>query len=100
MRDCTHGTPTMRDQLETDARTSITVTVGEAALLMDGAQVPPGPPRTPITITTRPSLETNALIHQLILTSPTETTTVTEIELAQELDGAKVNPDDRHPIRR
>ena len=100
MRDCTHGTPTMRDQLETDARTSTTVTVGEAALLMDGAQVPPGPPRTPITITTRPSLETDALHLQLMLTTPTETTTVTETEPAHHTDGAKENPDDLHPYRR
>ena len=100
MRDCTHGTPTMRDQRETDARTSTTVTVGEAALLMDGAKEPPGPPRTPNTTTTRPSLEINALPPLLMPTTPTETTTVTETEPAHHTDGAKENPDDLHPYRR
>ena len=52
----------------------------------------------PTTITTRRLLETNALNPDLIPTTPTETTTATETELAQHTDGAKENPDDHHPI--
>jgi hypothetical protein len=97
MKDCTLGTPSMRDQLEIDALTSAIVMDEEAALLTDGAQVPPDLPRMPTTTTTRPSLETNALPPQLMPTTPTETTTATETEPAQHTDGAKEDPDDRHP---
>ena len=100
MMDSTLGTPSTRDQLETDVPTSTIVTEGEAARYTDGAQASPDPPRTPITDTTRPSLEINALPPLLMPTTPTETTTVTETEPAHHTDGAKENPDDLHPYRR
>ena len=92
------GTPSTRDQLETNALMPTNATDRKPAQLLDGAKEPQDPPRTPITDTTRPSLETNALQNNLIPITPTETTTVTEKEPAQYTDGAKENPDDHHPI--
>jgi hypothetical protein len=74
-------------------------TVREPAQLLDGAKEPQDPPKMPATTTMRQSPETNALALLQRPTTPTETTTVTETEPAQETGGAKEPPDDHHLIQ-
>ena len=71
----------------------------EPAQKLDGAKELPGQPRTVITFTMRPWLETNAPAPLQIILTPTETTSATEAEPAQKAGGAKVPPDDLNPIQ-
>ena len=93
------GSPSTRDQLETDALMPNNATDREPAQVLDGVKVPPDPPRAQATTTTRLSLETNAPPPHLMPTTPTETTTVTEPEPAQLLAGVKEPLDDHHPYK-
>ena len=88
------GTPLMRDQLETDARTATNAMDKGPALPSDGAKELQDRPRTRTIDTTRLSQETSAPTPLLNRTSPTGHTTATETGAALSTDGAKEPQDD------